>query len=341
MVVSLVLVAACAGKSNHVGQSGGSGASGGATGGDAASGGTTGGSGGSGGRGSGGSGGDAMAAGGSGGDGTPRGGSGGDGASAGRTGSGGTSATGGAGGSGGTGEGGETNATGGTGGTQVTPITSCTGDFSFLGTWEGSILDFYFEPMTPLRLVLVRDEASGVVSGTLTYGEGDPPPPPESADIPYPPGFWDDGPERFDRHIEPWPGYPHTIVRGAGCDASLRFGISSAEIFDAWCAMQEPVFTPNFGWGCTLMGGGSSDQETCTVTTEDGQTDTYPAWKCSACGFFAGGQGVCACDEHGCFANLEPTHTYDLDIVENAEGSVLSGPDAACPDCTVRLERVE
>jgi len=127
-------------------------------------------------------------------------------------------------------------------------------------------------------------------------------------------------------------------VRGAGCDSSFRFSISAAEVFGPWCALQEPVYTAGSGWGCTLLGGGSFGAETCTITA-GGQSATYPTWKCIACG--AAGRGVCACDEAGCFADLEPTHTFDLTIAAATSGTVLSGPDSSCGDCTVRLELVE
>jgi len=233
---------------------------------------------------------------------------------------------------------GASNATGGSAGVQEPPITSCTDSFGFLGTWEGNVFDFFFEPLESLRLVMAEDPESGVIAGTVTYGEGDPPPPPESADIPYPPGFWDD-PFAFRGGGEPWPGVPYTVVRGAGCDATLRFSFSSTEIFDDWCRMMEPVYTPEYGWGCTLQGGGGGDQDTCTVTTNEGETATYPMWKCAACGFV--GPRVCECDEGGCFASLEPDNYFDLALVDGLGGSILSGPDSTCGDCTIRLERVE
>jgi len=351
-LVGLVLAcAACAGKSNSVGRSGGGAAPSGGTGAAAANGGTgasmvTGGNSGEGGSGgpmtsggtgaidvtggssTGGSSGGAMATGG-----TETGGTG-----ASDTGGRGGGDTGGAGGTAGIGEGGMPSAMGGSAGMQVTPITSCTDEFPFLGTWEGNILDFYFEPTEDLRLVIA--DTDGVVGGTLTFGEGDPLPPPESADVPYPPGFWDD-PNRFEdvSYIAPWPGFPHTLVRGAGCDSAFRFGISAAEIFQDWCAMQVPVYTPNYGWACTLQGGGSLTTDTCVVQTREGLSESYPRWKCLACGFVD--RGVCACDEAGCFADLEATHTYDLMLADTSSGPVLSGPDSRCGDCTVRLELVE
>jgi hypothetical protein len=204
-----------------------------------------------------------------------------------------------------------------------------------LGIWEGNILDFYFEPVEALRLELQQRDGSSDITGTLTWGDGALPPPPESGDTPYPPGYWDDRPDLdmgIERGIEPWPGFPYTVVRGAGCDAAFRFGVSTYEIFEDWCALQTPVFTPEHGWGCTQQGGGSSNSSTCTVNGE-----TYPLWKCAACGAF--GDGVCSCDESRCFANTDATRTFGLAYSSSGEAEILSGPDPDCGDCTVRLQR--
>ncbi len=76
---------------------------------------------------------------------------------------------------------GGSSASGGTaasGGTSSTPITSCNDTFPFLGTWEGNILDFYFDPTEAIKLELSAD-ASGVITGKVTWGDGAPPPAPQ------------------------------------------------------------------------------------------------------------------------------------------------------------------
>jgi hypothetical protein len=231
-------------------------------------------------------------------------------------------------------------ASGGSVGTGGSPgITTCNDSFPYLGTWEGNILDFYFEPTEALKLVLYAD-ASGRITGDLTWGEGPPPPAPESADIPYPPGYWEQQNNIMPTSAapEPWPGFAYTIVRGAGCDTTLRFAVSTAELWQDWCALQTPVYTPDYGWGCTLRGGGSSDGKTCTIQPPTGAWATYPMWKCQACGAF-GFSGVCACDQNGCFADMTATHTFNLTDSVSGGTEILSGPDPSCGDCTVRLER--
>jgi hypothetical protein len=278
---------------------------------------------------------------------------------------GGTGTRGGAGGTSGVGEGGETSggsagttagtgrggteatggsATGGTGATGAMPsITSCAEEFPFAGEWEGSVLDFYFEPIETVRLVVVPNEELGGYEATLTWGSGDPPPPVTSGEEPYPSlEYWQEVGDLEIRH-EPWPGFAYSVVRGAGCDAVFRVSVSSVEPWDEWCSLQTPVYTDDFGWGCTYQGGGSSDSQTCDV--QDGRGNvlaTYPYWKCLACGAYGFPTGgVCGCDEGGCSFNREPTHVFDLELAMSGEGDILSGPDPSCGDCTVRLERVE
>jgi hypothetical protein len=251
-------------------------------------------------------------------------------------GAGGRSATG---GSGGTGGSAGTSGSGGEAGVPI-PITSCTDEFPFLGTWDGNILDFFFEPLDELKLELLVENDE--IVGKLTWGgTGDPLPPVEGADVPWPPGYWNDsGPEPTDQAPEPWPGFAYTVVRGAGCDTTLRFSVSTAEIWQEWCSLQTPVYTAERGWACTLQGGGSSDGKTCTVQPEGMAWETYPIWQCIACGAFgSAGSAVCECDEASCFASNEATRTFDLTYATSGDMDILSGKDPSCGDCTVRLER--
>jgi hypothetical protein len=195
--------------------------------------------------------------------------------------------------------------------------------------------------MQELRLsVRVVEGGAGGYVGELAWGTGDPPPPATDPDAPYPPGT--DG---FDGGMgggsgrQIWPGFPYTVVRGAGCDSVFRVSVSMSQTWESWCAIQESIDGGEFGWGCMLLTGSyGGNQTTCQV--QDGMGEVlaeYPAWRCDLCGF----QGVCACNASGCSYNPEPTHSFDLTLSQSGGVDVLSGPDATCGDCTVRLERVE
>jgi len=198
-----------------------------------------------------------------------------------------------------------------------------------------------------MKLELYTD-ASGAVAGRLTWGTGSPPPPPQAANIEYPPGYFDQQVNMKPGYMpaEPWSGFTYTILRGAGCDTTFRFGIATNELWQPWCALQTSVYSADIqSWGCVLRGnGGSSDGNNCTVQTS-GWTRTYPMWLCDACGAFGFG-GVCACGQNGCNADMTVTETFDLTytVSSAADGGIteiLSGPDpdTTCSNCTVRLQR--
>jgi hypothetical protein len=231
-------------------------------------------------------------------------------------------------------------AIGGTSGMGASPaITSCTEEFPYEGEWQGNVLDFFFEPMQEIHLSVRAEEGgAGGWVGELTFGTGDPPPTATDPDAPYPPGYMG-GMAGSTGSGQPWPGLPYTVVRGAGCDSVFRVSVSASQTWQSWCAIQAPIDGGEYGWGCMLLTGSySSNQTTCQA--QDGRGNVvaeYPAWKCELCGF----RGVCACSQAGCSYNPEPTHSFDLTLSQSGDVDVLSGPDATCGDCTIRLERVE
>jgi hypothetical protein len=161
--------------------------------------------------------------------------------------------------------------------------------------------------------------------------------------IPYRPGFWEQQQNLRPGFFapDPWPGFAYTVVRAAGCDASFRFSVSTNELWQNWCALQTPIYSPDIdSWGCAIRGsGGSSDSTTCTVMAQSGARATYPLWKCTACGVFSSDGGVCACDQNACSANMTATQVLNLAYSVSGTTEILSGPDSSCGDCTVRLER--
>jgi hypothetical protein len=247
------------------------------------------------------------------------------------------------------GVGGSVEPRGGTSGSAATPpITSCTGEFRFAGEWRGNILDFYYEPQEELRLSIRAQGGAGGYTGTVTWGEGDPPPPATDGNAPYPPGLATGrgtGGTGGGSGVgsEPWPGFPYTVVRGAGCDAGFRLSVSVYQTWDSWCALQEPIYSESLGsYNCLVATtSGSSDGTTCRVLDENERVIAeYPQWKCDLCGPFG---RVCACTEAGCSYDPGPTHTFELTLIQSGGVDVLSGPDpdSNCSNCTVRLERVE
>jgi hypothetical protein len=135
------------------------------------------------------------------------------------------------------------------------------------------------------------------------------------------------------------PGFEYTVVRGAGCDTTFRFGIATTEPWEDWCALQEPLLGIDGTYGCVIQGNGaSSDQANCTTQDNGRVLATYPTWKCELCGVFTG-TGACTCDADHCYARKDVSLTYDFSLSTSGSTSVLSAKDPKCGDCTDRLER--
>jgi hypothetical protein len=229
---------------------------------------------------------------------------------------------------------------GGASGVGASPsITSCTDEFPFAGEWQGNVLDYFFEPIEEVRLSVRAEEGgAGGYVGELTWGTGEPPPPATDPNAPYPPGFM--GGAAGSSGGQRWPGFPYTIVRGAGCDTAFRVSVSNAQTWETWCAIQTPIDGGEYGWGCMLRTGSyGGNNMTCQVQDQQGNVVAeYPAWRCELCGFF---NPVCECSQSGCTYNHEATFSVDLTLSQSGGVDVLSGPDTTCGDCTIRLERVE
>jgi hypothetical protein len=236
---------------------------------------------------------------------------------------------------------GGTPSTGGSspGGSSPGGTTGCTDPVSFDGEWSGEILDSSSDPTESIQLSILADDAvAGGFRGTFTWGEGAPPQPATDANAPYPPG---QSPESGVLPGAPWPGFPYTLVRGSACGSTIQLGVSTRELYDSWCSLQEPIDNGPLGFACHRLGVTSGfDQDSCWTMDEDGEKlGEYPLWRCGLCGGLIGPATACVCDASGCRANLEPTSVFELTM--NAGGDVLTGPDSSCADCTVRLERVE
>jgi hypothetical protein len=120
---------------------------------------------------------------------------------------------------------------------------------------------------SPERILLIVQRRPSGITGTITFGTGAPPPPPEGPDVLYPIGrvantaywLW---------LIEPMDGFTYSL-RSVHINArrgSIEF--SPAELWQAWCAEQTPYANegPSGGYACAAPGSGPFANETfCTV----------------------------------------------------------------------------
>jgi hypothetical protein len=170
-----------------------------------------------------------------------------------------------------------------------------------VGTWTGS----YQPPQSSaVALTLVfTQQASGAVTGTLSFGTAAPPAPPTSATEIYPPGF-QGGPainETF-----PYPGFQYTAVAVSFDAVHLQFGIVQTELWKAWCELQTSFDQSSIGscgclpnWPCTgsPMGTGSC----YTIAPDSSVMQPFGCALFSPCSLYP---SECTCSSAGCTVDL-------------------------------------
>jgi hypothetical protein len=118
----------------------------------------------------------------------------------------------------------------------LTPGTGTSSSSLVAHRWTGYI-EGYAPPSGSSKLTLTLNSASdGTLTGTLVFGDKPAPPPPSDPNVGYPPGS---GSTPLDpANIE---GFTYT-VRNASFDGDrLRLGVSTADLWKAWCGLQQPV----------------------------------------------------------------------------------------------------
>jgi hypothetical protein len=154
----------------------------------------------------------------------------------------------------------------------------------FIGRWEGVAEDalaltdsgepaLYRFPSGSSRILLELSETDGVSVGTLTFGEGDVPPPPTDPDVGYPVGVdyaellrYDvaglppvnfGGDLAFERGpLPPHEGFPYEVLRpdvspeAPVLDGLLRLSFYTTQVLGDWCALQTSFPTPDGTFSC-------------------------------------------------------------------------------------------
>jgi hypothetical protein len=203
--------------------------------------------------------------------------------------------------------------------------------FAF-GLLPGEPPPTYTFPSGARRIVLdllASDDPSGSfprVTGTITFGDGEPPPPPTDPDVGYPVDVSyldllaydpDATPPDILYDASPLPpleGFSYSISEIAFSDTPpaqavqdglLQLAYESGEYLQPWCELQTPVPDGQGGYACIEPSRGLSFNEgVCAVPYEDGRVDVVNCDKLFLCG--AGqppNNGRCACDSTGCFRN--------------------------------------
>jgi hypothetical protein len=162
---------------------------------------------------------------------------------------------------------------------------------------------------SPERILLIVQRRPTGITGTITFGTGAPPPPPDGPDVLYPIGRVANT-SFLSWLVKPIDGFTYSL-RSVLMDAprvSIEF--SPAELWQAWCVEQTPHEWPNGRYECTPPG-----EEPNGVGTADPVKASFCAYPDNA---------VCDCVATGCQA--AQGFAMRIDFVANKD--VLSGETA-------------
>ena len=190
-------------------------------------------------------------------------------------------------------------------------------------SWTGYIENYNFRSGSDAVRVSYAPDATGKIVGTVTLGNGTPPPPPTDPNVGYPSDFvgpygaW--SPTSYVAE-----GYAYTMRDIAFNGRRMQFGVAYWELWQGWCALETPVpgtdsCLPNLG---RMI---SADQMHCAqLNPATGEYDlVVDCGKLALCG--AGGM-ACTCDATACSVRDQGIQlSFDLSVTSDgafADGSV-------------------
>jgi hypothetical protein len=185
---------------------------------------------------------------------------------------------------------------------------------SVVGTWTGYTEAHAFPSGSDAIVMVFASASDGSVTGTVTYGQGTPPPPPTDPNVGYLVGTGNP-PERAPRLIE---GFAYTAVQPSFDGNRLQVRTVTAEPWNPWCELQTPT---NQGFQCGMYGcvpnwGGMCNETTCTTTDPvSGATETINVDKYLLCAL----ENPCSCSATSCAVNMNRPDTW-LDMQMNGTG---------------------
>lgn len=189
-------------------------------------------------------------------------------------------------------------------------------------SWTGYIENYKFPSGSDAVRIAYTTDATGNIVGTVTLGNGTPPPPATDQNVGYPPGLSD-----FDSTAIPRSyvaeGYAYTMRDVDFNGRRMKFSVGIWELWQGWCVLQTPFPSAD---SCLPNAGASisADHMHCALLNPaTGQYD-YPVdcGKLSLCQFGM----TCTCDATGCTVRDQGRQlTFDLSVTADgafADGSV-------------------
>jgi len=221
-------------------------------------------------------------------------------------------------------------------------------DLSMAGTWEGYVENYaFFSGSDAVRVVIGGTNAGSGVCGTVTLGQGTPPPLGSDPDVGYPSDLdsrselVDDLPANDFKDYRPAEGFAYEMLNGSVEGKRVRFQLAYGEFWKGWCGLQRTTYwsasfqtyscAPDFmcfdrtcfvsgGTGAGGVGGAPPDSSGGS-DLEGGTGIQVDFVKAALCG---NGDWTCACNVTSCTWQTRPSLTFDVqfDVLE-ASGSVM------------------
>ncbi|HEY8091571.1 MAG TPA: hypothetical protein VIF09_27085 [Polyangiaceae bacterium] len=212
--------------------------------------------------------------------------------------------------------------------------SSSGGSSPLSGTYKGYIESFTFPDGSDVVVMTLAFAADGTVTGTIFFGNGPPLAPPTDPSVGYPPGFGGQGtPGSVDDVLE---GFTFTALAGTYASPRLTIGLSTAELWKQWCALQTTIYPqyngasgggcgPLLGYGClpnvaTQFGGSGCAWSSCD----------HPAATPIDCGKLAlcasPGGGACTCTMTAC--SIRASGPSDVTFDMQLSSGVLDGSES-------------
>jgi hypothetical protein len=220
----------------------------------------------------------------------------------------------------------------GTAGTSGTTPAGPKADPATLGpteSWTGYVENHMFHSGSDVIKLKFATDANGIVSGTIVFGMGTPPPPATDPNVGYPPDLlsssaFPPGPLAWVFYVSE--GYSYTFDGGSLATHRLRFTTDLTQLWAGWCALQTPA--ADGSGDCLPRGGGTSNGTTCALTDPNTNAsvpvDCGKLWLCYSPGF-----DPCRCTATSCELASQSSDTAMFDVFftgDTATGSVEGNP---------------
>jgi hypothetical protein len=227
----------------------------------------------------------------------------------------------------GTYESGTAGTTGASGTTGMAGVTGSAGTTGAAGTgeaigplgptqsWTGYIENNTKPGSDALKLTFATD-AAGHAVGTITFGQGTPPPPATDPNVGYPPAYFVTGQPAYDTFSFVAEGYPYAFS-GTLDGNRLRFKAPLRQLWTDWCALQTAY--PNR----TCLPGNDARTDPTQNKCENGNASTNQ-WTKVDCGklWLCVSDRPCECEATSCQVSLLGVgESFDVSI----SGSIARG----------------